>query len=495
MTGSVSQLSGLSSGGAAKFLVFQTVCLVVFAVWAFGGRAEGALEVIGWLGWSSLLVILFDIQRVARWRWVLRRFWGTPMWLCYGVVFFVLFFGVWNARGEIIELSDGFTRYEPRVFWEGLPSAFVRGRSFDYSLLFSGLWVQCSMLWIYCERGSRVRLLFSLLASNALVLTVVGAYFRLYGNGKLLGIEEALHSGFYGSFRYHNHWIGFALLALGQCIGLAVYFFERAKMDADVRRRRDDVTWFLGAVLVSISIPLATSRAGVLLMALFWCFFGFRVVWGLFRGRVFTGKLSMMNHALMRAVVGFGSMLLCVGLIVLSVWISAPKLVGEFNKSLDQISEARTGGVASIDQYRADSWGDCWRMFRDRPFVGWGLGSHYYLYAVYAKDVYRDAEGRLEHRKEFAHNDWMQYLMELGGPAYLCILGVPLWLFFRYFVGKRVPALGFWSLVGCAFVLLLATFDFPLSNPAVLTLFMVQLTLGLKLCQIDYCREAERASV
>jgi O-antigen ligase len=125
-------------------------------------------------------------------------------------------------------------------------------------------------------------------------------------------------------------------------------------------------------------------------------------------------------------------------------------------------------------------------MFKDRPIWGWGFGSHRYLYQLYARDEYRYPNGIVKHIKEFAHNDWMQFLAEFGVVG-LFLLTAPAcyvaWLTRRAWLRPESPS--HWLIVAMALILFLATFEFPLSNPAVLVHFGILLTLALKIAWLD----------
>lgn len=54
-------------------------------------------------------------------------------------------------------------------------------------------------------------------------------------------------------------------------------------------------------------------------------------------------------------------------------------------------------------------------MARDRPLLGWGLGTWHVVYPAYA----RFDDGAIDNQ---AHNDWLQWLAEGGGPFLLAML-------------------------------------------------------------------------
>ena len=69
-------------------------------------------------------------------------------------------------------------------------------------------------------------------------------------------------------------------------------------------------------------------------------------------------------------------------------------------------------------------WGPAWQMYLDRPLLGWGLGVFVLLYKQY-KDPLSIELGY------FTHNDYLQFLLELGPIGLLIFLGFIFVLFSR----------------------------------------------------------------
>jgi len=59
-------------------------------------------------------------------------------------------------------------------------------------------------------------------------------------------------------------------------------------------------------------------------------------------------------------------------------------------------------------------WDAGWRMYLDKPILGWGFGMYHWLYPQYRDPLYGE-HGQL------AHNDYLQFLLELG-PIGLALL-------------------------------------------------------------------------
>ena len=70
-------------------------------------------------------------------------------------------------------------------------------------------------------------------------------------------------------------------------------------------------------------------------------------------------------------------------------------------------------------------WLPAWDMFLDRPYLGWGLGVFYLLYPQYKPPLSNEAGF-------FAHNDYLQILLELGP------IGLVIFLCFVFIILKRL---------------------------------------------------------
>ena len=482
--------SAFDGDRAGAFVVWQTVVLVLLATWSLGGRADGAIFWIGAVCWGSLLAVALDPGRrtllpVGRTGSVLLASWA--------VVFLFLLIAPLNPQLAPVEAAGGARGLRPLdpVLW--LPSALVAYRSAEYGLLLSGAMVQSLMLWHYLRSRRQVRHLLTALALNALVLAVAGAWFKLTGADKILGLAEPVNERFFASFRYHNHWVAFTLLSMGQCAALMVEAYGRGLRDPRTKKRRPEVFWLCALVLTSITLPMCGSRTGILFFAFFWFA---ALVSGLFFVTRAAGEPAAfirpwMRSAWFRAGTVTALVLAVAGYVAL---VSGDEIREHYTETRESMQEYHERYHESEDldfehslyAFRgilADrliySWVDTGNMLGGRPLLGWGFGSHKYAFYFFTGDHYRDADGFPRVHKEFAHNDWMQFPAELGLVAFTALLLVPVVQAAR--LRRRAPAPPFSRplLFTAGLVLVIALFEFPLSNPAVLVLFFVQATAAL----------------
>lgn len=461
------------------WLFWQTTVLVSSAIWSLGGRLDGALPLLGMLAWTSPLAFLFAPRLfLAKAKEAVNQ---DPLArllaASWSLLILLTWIGLMNAQGRVETLPGGDIAIRFGATYEWLPSAFVFERCKDHTLFFTGVLVQCGMLALWLRERSEIRRLLYIFAIQALVAAVVGAGFRLSGSEKILGVFEPVHSGFFASFRYHNHWTAYALLSMGQCLALGLYWRGRSYRVLELQQRRPDMPWWTVLFVLSLTLPMTTARTGVVFLSLFWMGLAFwfaKGLWENHRKRNLTREPRRSPIlSLMVAGLGAGSLVFC------SVALSQHFLGSEWERSLEQIEQIKAGEYGEVEWARTDSWGDGWRMLQDRPVTGWGLGSHRYLYHLYARDKYRTPTGTVQHIKEFAHNDWMQFMAELGFLGFALWLGAPVAFFWfeRHRVLRSNTAKGL--IYPIVLIMLMATFEFPLSNPAVFLIFSIQICLAL----------------
>lgn len=108
-------------------------------------------------------------------------------------------------------------------------------------------------------------------------------------------------------------------------------------------------------------------------------------------------------------------------LIKLGIWVISGMVLGSIlqqSSSLDRvIAFATLGDTSSIAGGRRYLWDAAWRMYLDRPWMGWGLNTYYQLFPRYKAPMHVEAG-------QFAHNDYLQFLMELGPVGLFLSIGI-----------------------------------------------------------------------
>lgn len=444
--------------------------------WLLGGRTPLAPWVGGWLCWGAAgLVLLGAVADYRAWRptaeyerrrgvgspnplGVLGRglLWTLPLWAFILMLWISLLNPAYAWEGEALVRRDFVT-------W--LPTLINPERSGPGIFLMSGLLAAAGLLANPACRLGRCwrRWILAALLVNAMVLCWTGIYFRFAGNGLVLGRFEPRAGYFFASFYYKNHWAAYAILYCG--VAAAFFFRDLPRWFANARRAGAGGLALLAIFFLGLTFPVADSRSGILLFALF----GAACLAGLYR---------RMERPAGRRLVALA------GLAVLAAFavLSANELHRSWERTESQVRKA--GSVLRFDGIRAQHAPEvCLAMLQARPVWGWGYLSYDPLFPVFATDYFRDAEGELTIDMEFAHNDWLQGLAEFGLAGSLllglAVAGLSVNLARRR--GHPIPPREHhWILIGIALVGLLAAWDFPLSNPAVLVTVLVLGLLAIK---------------
>jgi O-antigen ligase len=128
-------------------------------------------------------------------------------------------------------------------------------------------------------------------------------------------------------------------------------------------------------------------------------------------------------------------------------------------------------------------------MLRDRWLLGWGAGCFRYNFPDYTwkyPEIYYTGSGSVREYWEHAHDDWLEFPVELGAAGMLPlagILGYGVWQ-----LGRRRfwrSAVSFCIVLGCGLVLLHAWVDFVFQNPAVLLTWSVLLVGAVRWVELD----------
>jgi O-antigen ligase len=314
------------------------------------------------------------------------------------------------------------------------------------------------------RRGQVIRLL--------VVLTSLGAFEALYGLFELQ--RKNPHILFYrkvdnldsvtGTFVNRNHLSGFLEMIIPLSIGLLVSRIDFSSVRGLSLRRKilrlsekglaGNLFLLFAIVLMSLGIVFSRSRSGVFIL-----FFTFILFLGLITmfsgiGPALQKRMKTALKALFLVVVG------------LSLYMGIDATLRRF--SLDNL----------LREGRPTYWANTLKMVADRPLFGSGLGTFGALYPPMQGET---GPVFLEH----AHNDYLEFLAELGFGGFALLLGgVLLMLGVSFLVWRtrkqpEVAGLALGGLISVINILLHSLTDFNLHIPANLVLFSVVLPLTM----------------
>jgi O-antigen ligase len=369
--------------------------------------------------------------------------WSTSL-LEIGAAVLFLVWGVLTLRARQLEL---------RPNWLYLPLLALGG----YALLqrLAGLSVYPYATTIELLKAGAYFLLFFLAVQSfktledwksfAWFLVILGGLVSLLAivqsftfNGKLYWFR-VLRPGVvpFGPFVNHNHFAGFVELV--SPLGLAML------LAGAVRRDKVPVLLLLSVLPIG-ALALSASRGGIISF-LFEC--------------VLLTVLVRNKGEAKRQLLMAGGLALVAG--SLALWLG-------LGSTVERFSHSGSGDLARDRRLSIDR--DTWKIVRDHPWTGTGLGTLETVFPRY--ESYYDGLV-VDH----AHNDYLELLADTGLIGGVCLAGIIALLAWRGLANMRrarVPdarALYTGALVGCAGLLLHSFADFNMHIPSNALLFLL----------------------
>lgn len=302
------------------------------------------------------------------------------------------------------------------------------------------------------------------------VLIAMGAFQALYGlfelynkNPRILFYEKMYGlDSVTGTFVNRNHLSGYMEMIIPLAIGLVIARIDLfSLMDLRWRDRllrlsergfSTSILISLGIVVMAIAVIFSKSRSGVfLLIFAFILFLELTIV--SFR------KSTQQKKWARKFIAG-----VFIVIAIISLYAGIDATIERF--ALDKL----------LREGRPTYWANTAEIFTDYPLLGTGLGTF--------PSLYPDREtGETLIRLYHAHNDYLEYLSELGVVGMVLLLGGVLFILIKTFIkwrGRRHPevkGLGLGGIVAIICILIHSLTDFNLHIPANMLLFSVVLSL------------------
>lgn len=346
----------------------------------------------------------------------------------------------------------------PHLSWlpTGVRAPFERSSPTRMILVYSACWLTACSVWVGFTRRRSLQLLLTTLMVNGVALATLGVAQRMLGNQKMFWFWDSPNKQFFASFIYKNHGGIYLDLMVGVTAGLAAWHYLKGlrylkKSDPSV------VIAFL-AVCIAASVLISQASGATMIM------FAFASI----------GIAAFIVHQI-RLPRESRRPLVTVALLALIAMFLAPSLpaLGS-NASFVRLKRILTREDWAFEQ-REEVTKASIEMLRDHWKVGAGAGSFRYLFTTYQHRhpnlvVWWGQRLYWEH----AHNDILQFPIELG------LFGALVILFGAFWFAVDLIRHKFWDSpvsMSIATILLLIVvyswWDFPFQNPAVLTTFCV----------------------
>ncbi len=263
-----------------------------------------------------------------------------------------------------------------------------------------------------------------------------------------------------GTFVNRNHLSGFLEMAIPLAIGLVIAridLFSMAKMKwrqkilymAEKGMARNLLLVF-GILVMALAVIFSKSRSGVFILIMtFLMFFEMTV---LFSRETRRRKRWTRNFLAVTFI----------GLTFLSLYIGIDAVLARFSRLQDQS--------------RIDVWNNTVQIIGDYPVFGTGLGTFQWMLPLYEKHWQKA-------HFTYAHNDYLEYLSELGIVGFGLLVGGILFMLVKSFLIWRerrrhwVKGLAMGGIVAVVNMLIHSITDFNLHIPANMLLFAAVLAL------------------
>ncbi len=272
------------------------------------------------------------------------------------------------------------------------------------------------------------------------VLIILSTLFCLLGFFQYFVLYERARGPFFVS----NTFAGYLLTITPLLISL--FFFLKSTKDQKI---------FLLLIAIHYGAILASgSRGG-------WI--------GLFFGLVLLGYLVRTNSLSVdrRRIISLSIVMAIIT--ILFFWSYEPK-GKDRSKNIDRVKSVVA--MSKLTNDRIDIWKNSAKLIKDRPFFGTGFWTFHAVYQVYKDNKFK----KITH--PFAHNDYIQFAVELGITGLLVFLG---FLYFYFRDGTRIignkkntliqKGILIGVMASSAAMLTHSMFDFNLYIPAILLNF------------------------
>jgi|GEM_PF-5519771 len=342
-------------------------------------------------------------------------------------------------------------------------------------VIWGATWLSVCAVWIGVSRRRSVVALLTSLSINAFIFAAFGVIQRASGTDAIYW-TSGVPPYFVAAMVYKNHaGAYFGLLAL-VTFSLAVRLIWIAA--AKHRRSGPSILLVLFFGITALGVVLSCSVSCIVLFGTL-----FSVVGGI-TFRRYT-KAFVRRFDAWPAVLGVGALGLSIAAICLVVGYK------DLRENLERKLSSGAGAYSLRTRWLAGQAG--WRMFLDRPVLGWGAGCFCYGFSKYQRAEpelmkWRDTQLRWEN----VHDDWLELLIETG----LCgAAGVG---YVIYYWIREVMRLRLWRypsilpiLSGILGLMVYGFFDFPFHNPAITTTAGVLLALCVRWGELEARRNSD----
>jgi O-antigen ligase len=421
--------------------------------------------------WSLYSVIIFASFVLLLWQDKNQRSWlPNKLFISTLIIFFIVtLFQYIPLPAYLLSLLSPF-RYKALVTSNNLINSSSSWHSLSYSPVNSFSWwlflISASMFFFilrhHCESRKSLKLIVGIIVGLAIAEALYGLVQALIPSLGVLWVDyiQAGLGDARGTYINRNHFAGFIEMVWPLALGYTLAMGFRGK-DINLRKLlasdwlNKQILLVMGIVVMLLALLLSRSRAGIT---------------GVFIG--FATFILISRSVQKRLPRGFWVM---TGVMVFLVFLYGFKI--GFDPIINRF--LGIGQQLGAGESRLDIWRDSLVILKDHPF-GIGLGNFKQIYPVY--NVSRISDTRFL----YAHNDYLQLLVEAGIPGFLALVSG-----FFFFLVKSVKKvkqmkphhdplrffLAVGALSGLVSLAFHSFFDFNLHMPANLIYFVTLMAI------------------
>ncbi len=366
----------------------------------------------------------------------------------------------------------------------GIISPYKDMNAWRVLVIYSAAWLLACALWVGITRRIAVQVLFTMVIANGTVLAIIGILQRVtHAPSILWGITKsgAFNGYFFSTIIYKNHAGAYFNLVLMLCTGVLYWYFSRA--ERRMERASPAPVFAFCTVLLGLSVLLTSSRAGTLLLMAFTllAFIGFIVRCTVFRSEGRSPLVILLLCGVFTLFIGLGA-----------YFLNTNETFQRIGKLIDE-SKTDSSVVSRTFARQAT-----WDMAKDNLVTGSGAGSFRHYFPHYQRnypEIYNiPGNPKARFRWEYAHNDYVQLLAELGligAGIVFAMLAVGVTHLIRQRVWSK-PHLVF-MVLALAITAAHAWVDFQFHNPAILVLWCASAVLIGRWLELENRRKATQS--
>lgn len=460
-------------------LVALVITVLVILPWSFGGVDLWAQMVV--LGFAALAWVLSLLPRkvsagsgstAGRTVSMILRLKTFPIF--WAGLYVMAYIGI-QAMNPRFEYHQEGTQWwlEQISYLRWLPGGmrvpFDNSSPLRWLVEVASCWLISCALWVGATRRRTIYAVLVALSINAVVFACFGILQKASGVDKIYGLRSVGFPYFFGALIYKNHAAAFLGLSVCLLIGVGARIISRKRKSHD----KSGPGLFL-AILVALmllALVATLSFSGILLYGAAAVVSTVLVLYRYFR------RYPKANGRWLVLISG------AVLLVSTAVAIAAADWSG-ITKKTSAYSESEMAYAASLRLLAAQQGV---AMLADHWTTGWGAGCFQYGFSKYQKRVPALTEWRQLHmRWEHVHNDWLEWLIELGvlgsAPIFF-VMGMwirNVWRQRAWRVLAIMPVL-----CGLLALAVQALMDFPFHNLAIAATVAALLPIVVRLAEIE----------